>query len=323
MEIFILIAVIAVGSSALYVAIKFDARTEKVLNPLLKETTESIFDQIKAASEKMEGQALAITGALQRDSERVERIEKANGELRQQVQAIADEMRRDMELVKHLSEQIDARQGRLSDQLDSGLPQLDHHVTQLIETLARQGAQITEIRSYVKRQGEQAQRSAERDSLLAAMLEAESFVDCKGWGQPPHLYALTEATSPKAADHNRADEMRGARLDALVPVEHGPLHDGDLIDGLAKIHWPEDVVGCVLVIELVDLPLRSAGNPPIDPVAAGQWASTHPDARPARMVVGVRRSGEHRCGLRIKGEDDVQDRTELDDGLVTALLGTF
>jgi hypothetical protein len=326
MEILILIAIIAVGVSALYVAIKFDARTKQVIDPLVNKATESIINQIKATNQKLEQQALAITSAQQQqqqDGERVERIEKANGELKQQVQAIADQMRQDRDLVKHLGEQIDARQGRLNDQLGSGLPQLDRHVTQLIESLIQQSAQIAEIRNYVKRQGKQAQSSTAKDSLLLAMLEAESHVDCKGWGQPPHLYALTETTSPKAADHELADEIRDARPNALVPVEQGPLPHGDLIDGLVKIHWPEDVVGCVLVTELVDLPPRSAGDPLIDPVAAGQWASTHPDARPARLVVGVRRSGEHKCGLRIKGEGDVQVRTELVDDLVTALLGTF
>ena len=261
MEIFILIAIIAVGASALYVAIKFDARIEKVIDPLVNKATERISDQIKATSEKLDQQTLAITSAQQQDSGLVEGIEKANGELKRQVQAISDETRRYMEPVKHLGEQLGARQ----DQLRSDLLQLDHRVAQLIESLARQSTQITEICNFVKRQGKQAQSSTAKDSLLLAMLEAESHVDCKGWGQPPHLYALTKTTSPQAADHELADEMRDARLDTLVPVEQRPLPDGDLIDGLANIHWPEDVAGCALVTELVDLPPGSAGGPPVAP----------------------------------------------------------
>ncbi len=319
MEILILIAIIAVGASALYVALNFNSRTKKVIYPLVNKVEEDISQQIKIASEELGRQAKAITGAQQRDSERVEHIERANGELKQRVQAISDEMRQYMEPVKHLGEELGVRQ----DQLSGDLLQLDHRVAQLIESLAQQGTQITEIRNYVKRQGKQAQTSVARDLLLLAMLEAESHVDSKGWGQPPHLYALTETTSPGGADHELADEMRDARQDALIPVVQEPLPDGDLIDGLANIHWPEDVAGCVLVTELVDLPPRSAEDAPIDPVAAGQWASTHPDARPARLVLGVRRSGEHECGLRIKGEDDVQVRPELANDLVTALLDTF
>lgn len=319
MEILVLIAVIAVGAAALYVALTFNIRAKKVIDPLVNKAKEDVCHQIKTLGEELALQAGAITGAQQRGSERAEHIERAHGELKQQVQAISDETRRHGELVEHLGEQFDVRQ----DQLDSDLLQLDHRIAQLIESLAEQSTQISEIRSFVKRQGKQTDSSEAKDSLLSAMLEAESYVDRKGWGQPPHLYALTEHVSPPAADHELADEMQGARLDKLIPVVQEPLPGGHLIDGLANLHWPEDVVGCVLVTELADMPPRNAEGASVDLVAAGQWASTHPDARPARLVVGVCRSGEHKCGLRIKGEDDVHVGTELADDLVTALMGTF
>jgi len=318
-EILILIAIMAVGASALYVALKFDVRTRQVIGPLVSKAAEDICQQIKTAGEELGRQTQAIAGAQQRDSERIEHIGQAHEELQQQIQVIADDLARDRELAKHPDKQIDVRQ----DQLSSDLLRLDRRVAQVVESLAQQGLQIAEIRDHFRHQRKHARNSGTQDSLLSAMLKAESHIDRNGWGQPPHLYALTEKIASQAADHERADEMRGAALGGLIPVEQGPLPDGDLKEVLANMHWPEDVVGCVLVTELGDLQPRNTEGASIDRVAARQWASTHPDARPARLVVGVCRSGERKSGLRIKGEDDVQVRTELADDLVTALLGTF
>jgi len=120
-----------------------------------------------------------------------------------------------------------------------------------------------------------------------------------------------------------ADGTGGARPDALVPVEQEPLPDGDLADVLAGIQWPADVVGCVLVTELAALPPGNESDGPVGPPAPGEWASTRPDGRPARLTVGVRKGGVHMCGLRVKGEDEMQVRNEMAAELVAVLLGTF
>jgi hypothetical protein len=154
---------------------------------------------------------------------------------------------------------------------------------------------------------------------MLAMLEAESHADGKGWGIPPRLYALTQSPAPGSADRKHPAGM----ADALIPVTR-ELPDGDPVEALAGIHWPEDVAGCVLVAELTDLAAGGEQRAPIDPMAAGQWTSTCPDGRPARLAVGVRRNGEHVCGFRAKGDNDVQVRTDMAvDRIVTALLGTF
>src|SRR5437763_12767840 len=106
-------------------------------------------------------------------------------------------------------------------------------------------------------------------------------------GKPPQVYALAEKISPVSADHKLYAKIRDARPDVVILVEQEPLPGGDLIEVLASIHWPEDVVGCVLVAELTALPPGSKEDAPIDPVMAEQWASTHPDGRPARLAVGV------------------------------------
>jgi hypothetical protein len=330
MEILFLIAILAVGASGLYVAATFNNRTKKNFDPLnekieaaggqlgqLRQQVQGIADEqqgntdlvrhLEAASRELRQQVQWIGDELRRNTELVRHLEAANGELRWQVQVITDELRQDRELVKHSDEQIEARQ----NQHGRDLALLDHQVAELRESLAQQSTRISRIYRYIMRQETQAGSSAEDNSLLLAMLETESYVDDKGWGGGPHLYALTTA------------EMSNSRPAALIPVEHDRLPDGDLIEVLAGIHWPADVVGCVLVTELVAVPPRSEEDAPGDALAAGGWTSTQPDGRSARLAVGVRRSGEHTCGLRIKGEDEVQVRTELAPDLVSALLGTF
>jgi hypothetical protein len=168
-----------------------------------------------------------------------------------------------------------------------------------------------------------AEGSYEMDPLTFAVLEAESHMARKGWGLPPQLYALATKASLAAVDQELVAEVQDARPGVLIPVEQEPLPEGDPIEVLASIHWPHEVVGCVLVSELIVLPTGAEEHAPSDPGAAEQWASSHPDGRQARLAVGVSRNGEYICGLRIKGENEVQVGAELADDIVTALLGTF
>jgi hypothetical protein len=266
--------------------------------------------RLDTASGELRQLVEAIASELRLDGELATRLEAVNGELQQRVQAITDELRRDREQARQVGEQAGTRQAGFG----RDLARLDHRVAGVSESLTEQSSRIAEIYRYVIRRETQAGGSSQGDLLLLAMLEAESFVDGKGWGGRPHLYALTMQTSTVAADHELAD--------ALVPVEQGPLPDGDLAEALAGIRWPADVVGCVLVTELAALPPGGDGDAPVDPLAAGQWASSHPDGRPARLTVGVRQGGGHMCGLRVKG-DEMQVRNEMAGDLVAALLGTF
>lgn len=355
MEIVLLIAVIVVGASSLFVAATFNLRARKNFDPLM-----DAVKTIEAANGGTRQQLRDITDDLRRNEEQAKRLEAANGELRQRMQAITDQLRQDRqrfgrqetvnEELRQLMQAITDELGRngqqakrlematgelrqqmqavtdgmrRDSQVGSDLARLDYRVAELGESLAQQSTRISGIHRYVMRRETQVWNSAENDSLLLAMLEAESHVDGKGWGERPHLYALTETTSAVAADHEFAAGMRGARPDALVPVEQQRLPDGDLIEALAGIHWPGDVVGCVLVAELSTLPSRREEDAPIDADAAGQWASAHPDGRPARLAIGVLRNGEHKCVFHIKDEDEIQVRTGLADDLVAALRGTF
>jgi len=318
MEILILIAVIVTGASGLYMAYTFKNHIEKDVAPLMQRIAEDARKQIEAASKDLTQQIQASAGPLEAVASK---DLVTNGELRQQVwtmtdglqreiRTIADELQRDREQAGRRAESLSTRQ----DQIGKDLLQADHRIGQLSESLARQGTQLTAIYGYAMSQGKQAGISQNTDQLMLAALEAESHVDGMGWGIPPHLYALTERTPPGSADHGSPG--------ALVPVTY-ELPDGDLAEALAGIHWPEDVTGCVLVTELTDLPARGQEDLPVDPATAGQWASAHPDGRPARLTVGVRKNGEHVCGFRVKGEHDAQVRTDIAGEIVAALFRTF
>lgn len=339
MDIFILIAIIFVGASALYVALKFDTRTQKSItkyvNPLIESKAKGIGEKIDASSVAgKEGDAdlrnlihdiprqqrEAINSGLGEQTRKiVEAHDGTNLELRQQAERIIAELRQERELVLHLVNELDTHQ----DQLRKDLAQLDNRVAQLGDSLTWQGAQLTDIYRHTSSQGNLAGISPEAIPLALAMLEAESHTDRLGWGTSPQLYALTTTGSLVTADHTPLAEMRYGRPDRLILAAHEPLPGDGLIEALADIRWPGDVVGCVLITEFTDLPARGEEDAPLAPDAGAQWANPHPDGRPARLAAGVRRSGEHLCAFRIKGDNDFQIRNEMAGDIVTALLGTF
>ena len=92
---------------------------------------------------------------------------------------------------------------------------------------------------------------------------------------------------------------------------------------LTGMRWPADVVGCVLVTELAALLLETRKTGPSTRSRLGNGRALARMDAPPDYIIGVRRDGEHLCGLRIKGEDEMQVRAELAGDLVSALLGTF
>jgi uncharacterized coiled-coil protein SlyX len=323
MEILLLVAIMAVAASGVYIAATFNKRTKQNTAPLINDAVNYIINRIETTTEDRRRQLQVITDELRQDREVTAQdrseIQSRLGQADDQISTTSSQLLAAFEEIERLGKQIDARQGDLS----RDLLQLDHRVAQLGKSLAQQNARIIEIHRQARSQRTLARGSVKMDSLVLAMLEAESHMDRMGWGEPPHLYALTEKISPISADHELYAEIRDARPDALILAGQEPLPAGDPIEILANIHWPGDVVGCVLVAELTALPSGSKEDTPIDPAAAEQWASIRPDGRPARLAVGVCRNGAYTCGFRIRGEDNVQFGTERADGLVAALLATF
>jgi hypothetical protein len=144
------------------------------------------------------------------------------------------------------------------------------------------------------------------------------------------LFALVRA------DRFRADDpATAARLgldhvpgDSLTPVEQEALPDGPLDDALARVAWPDGVVGCALSQEIVVLPPSAEsefGEDPADDAASAR-AAAHPDRREARLVVAVLRDGSSAALLRLRGsggQDEVLTGPDLAPNLVDALLATF
>ena len=159
--------------------------------------------------------------------------------------------------------------------------------------------------------------------LETAMLEAEAYVARQGWGQLPQLFSLASKASVVAADQELADQLRDAEPGALIPLLQDEFPAGQPLDVLATIHWPADVLGCVLITEVVTLPSEAEKDAPDDPDTAKQWAAAQPAGREARLAVCVSRDGGYTCGLRMKDDDDVRVSPELADDLVAALLTTF
>lgn len=255
----------------------------------------------------------AVTDEARRGTEAIGQVQAGSAELRQQLEQVAGELQRNKELLVRLGEQAAARPvGPGTDAAE-----LNYRIAGFAESLAEQSARISGIYRYVVRRETPDVSSTEDGWLLLAMLEAESYVDSKGWGDSPRLYALTAATSTVG--------LRDIDEDALVIVEQERLGDGDgdLMEALGSIRWPTDVVGCVLVTELAALPARNGAGADIDLPTAGQWTGPHPDGRPVRIAVAVGRGGEHKCGFRIKGDDELQVRSDLAGDLVAALAATF
>jgi hypothetical protein len=97
-----------------------------------------------------------------------------------------------------------------------------------------------------------------------------------------------------------------------VPVEQPSLPAGELDEVLSSITWPDDVLGCVLVIELH-----------VQFQTSGKVGLPAPPARLARVAVGVLRDGRHSSSLHVEGDVELILGTDLADDIVALLLGTF
>lgn len=167
--------------------------------------------------------------------------------------------------------------------------------------------------------------------LARVTAEIERHVAEAGWDQPPLLYALVETEALIAAQPQLVETLGlvpGVHAPgALTPIEQESLGDGPLDAALARIEWPDEVLGCALAHEVLVLPPGADEEPPADRELS-EWAAEHPDRRDVRMVVGVLRDGSSACVLRLRARssdetDDVVTGDELAPNLVAALLATL
>lgn len=157
------------------------------------------------------------------------------------------------------------------------------------------------------------------DALGRCAREVVDFVDAGGWGQVPQIFALVPTSLLAAAEPGLLDDLSDGA--ALTPIQQHSLPE-DITGGspaldefLATTTWPEGVVGCALVQEIVVLPpaaestLDDALVPLLaDPDAADEAgrlaAHSHPERRDARLVAAVLKDGPALTLLQMKPDDD-------------------
>ena len=168
--------------------------------------------------------------------------------------------------------------------------------------------------------------------LEAVAAEIEAFAGQAGWDQAPTLYALVPtralAADPAAAALLDQAELADIPAEAITPVAQEALPAGPLDETLARIGWPDEVVGCALCQEILLLPPSAEADlADLDVEAAAGRAVDHPDRREARLVVAVLRGGQAASILRLRGTGDAAEDlltgADLAPNLVSALAATL
>jgi hypothetical protein len=161
--------------------------------------------------------------------------------------------------------------------------------------------------------------------LPAAAREIEEFVAAAGWDQPSQVFALVPTRELLDAEPELAEQLDTSS--PLTPIAQEALPSEDLGEALARISWPDAVVGCALVQEIVVLPPEAEAELPTDAEAAHQVAVEHPQRQEGRLVAAVLRYGPgETCMLRLRHPDEdgeLIQNPELAPNLLSALRETF
>ncbi|MEV6621696.1 PPA1309 family protein [Amycolatopsis sp. NPDC051106] len=167
--------------------------------------------------------------------------------------------------------------------------------------------------------------------VAALAREVEEFMAAGGWDQPPQLFALV----PTAALLDEQPELAGQldRANPLTPVAQEALPEGDLADALARIAWPDLVIGCALAQEIIVLPPGAESELPdvaeADADSLRRAAADHPRRTEARLVAAILRDGEGACVMRLRGIgdeeaiDEIVESPDLAPNLLEALKATL
>ena len=169
--------------------------------------------------------------------------------------------------------------------------------------------------------------------LTQAVIEVEKHAAGSGWDQPARLFALVDteellAREPQLAAALGSNEPGPLGSSAtLTPIEQEDLGDEPLDALLARIVWPEEVLGCAVVVERLMLPPSAEGTvADLDGAAAADAVADHPDREEVRIVVGVLRDGDRECAVRLRSHDDersVMSGRDLVPHLGDALAATL
>lgn len=166
--------------------------------------------------------------------------------------------------------------------------------------------------------------------LETTLAEIERHANAAGWDRPPQLFALVETAELLSREPALAQRV-GLRADDVpaglyTPVEQEALPEGPLDETLAHIMWPDGVVGCALVHEVLVLPPQAETDRP-EQADAEEYARTHPDRREVRLAVAVLVGGESASAVRLRAEPGTDEElllgTDLAPNLAEALLATL
>ena len=139
--------------------------------------------------------------------------------------------------------------------------------------------------------------------LQAVVGEVEGHVAEAGWDQPPQLFALVPTEQLLRTEPQLASTMGLVAGDpsSLTPIAQEPFGEGPLDEQLASLVFGDEVLGVVLVHEVLVLPPSAeASLEDLDDPAAA--AADHPERREVRMAVAVVRGGGSACVLRVRGK---------------------
>lgn len=149
--------------------------------------------------------------------------------------------------------------------------------------------------------------------LRLATVEVEQYASQAGWDQPSRLFALVPTVELAAAEPELAAELgiSDGFGDPYTPVEQELEDQGRSLEELLdQITWPPAVAGALAVVERLVLPPEAEDQLPDELDQVTSFAAQHDKREDVRIVVGVLRSGEAHCVLRMRSHDS-------DDALIS------
>ncbi|MFD9127800.1 PPA1309 family protein [Kitasatospora sp. NPDC059571] len=166
--------------------------------------------------------------------------------------------------------------------------------------------------------------------LTRAALEIDEYAATLGWDLPARLFALVDTAALRKADPKLVRQLElDDEATGLTPVEQEELPAGAELDRfLGTIAWPDQVVGCALVVERLMLPPGAEQSRPKNATEKelADWVAGHPQRQEVRITAAVLRDGSREIALRLREKDvarEVLTGPDLVPALTEALLATF
>ena len=159
-----------------------------------------------------------------------------------------------------------------------------------------------------------------RSALETALREIELHVADDGWDQPTRLFALVSTQELLAQEPSLiAELLDGQEPPLLTSVEQADLPDHeDLTDLLARVSWPDAVLGIAIVAERIMLPSDADTELPSGLAAARHAAMSDPGRHEMRIAAATMRDGSRFCLLRLR-EHDATDLVLAGPELISGL----